>query len=83
MASGNDGVKDLPDGLTIFLPGTANLEQSRLAVSFSAIRARHLIIIVVSLRGSLRFAQHNRLPGRLGAANRGGHWMRIKSVGQI
>jgi hypothetical protein len=53
-------VKDLPDSLAILLPGSANLEQSRLAVSFSAIRARHLIVIVVSLKGSLRFAQNNR-----------------------
>jgi hypothetical protein len=60
IASGNDGVKDLPDGLAIFRSRSANLDPSRLAVSVSAIRTRHLIVIVVSLRGSLRFAQNNR-----------------------
>jgi hypothetical protein len=69
-------VKDLPDGRAISLPGTTNLEQSRSAVSVSAVRGCHLI--VASLRGSLRFAQNNRLPGRL--ANHRGRRMRIKDV---
>jgi len=71
-------VKDLPDSLAIFLPGSANLEQSQPAVSVSAIKARHLIVIGVSLRGSTPFAQNNRLRSRLRAANRGGRRMRIK-----
>jgi hypothetical protein len=71
-------VKDLPDGRAISLPGTTNLEQSRSAVSVSAVRGCHLIVIVASLRGSLRFAQNNRLPGRL--ANHRGRRMRIKDV---
>jgi hypothetical protein len=71
-------VKDLPDGLAIYLPGTTNSEQSRAAVSVSAVRACHLIVIVVSLRGSLRFAQNDDLPGRL--ANHSGRRMRIKDV---
>jgi hypothetical protein len=120
----------LPDGLAIFLSGTANLKRMQPAIFVSAIRARHLIVIIFSLGRSLRFAQNNRgfveklsqplpkngfqaevLPARehrsgwqtqiasnplppgymlfnradkfTGAANRGGHGMRIKSVEQI
>jgi hypothetical protein len=61
----------------IFLSGTANLERSQ-PVSVSAIRARHLIVIVFSLGRSLRFAQNNCFARRL--ANRGGRRVRIKDM---
>jgi len=60
VASGNNGAKNLPDGLAIFLSGTANLERMQPAIFVSAIRARHLIVIIFSLGRSLRFAQNNR-----------------------
>ena len=60
VASGNDGAKNLPDGLVIFLSGTANLKRMQPAIFVSAIRARHLIVIIFSLGRSLRFAQNNR-----------------------
>jgi hypothetical protein len=50
----------LPDGLAIFLSGTANLKRMQPAIFVSAIRARHLIVIIFSLGRSLRFAQNNR-----------------------
>jgi len=50
----------LPDGLAIFLSRPANLERSQPAIFVSAIRARHLIVIIFSLGRSLRFAQNNR-----------------------
>jgi hypothetical protein len=53
-------VKNLPDGLAIFLSGTANLKRMQPAIFVSAIRARHLIVIIFSLGRSLRFAQNNR-----------------------
>jgi hypothetical protein len=71
-------VKDLPDGLAIFLSGPANLERSQPAASVSRITALHLIVIVFNLGRSLRFAQNNCLAGRL--ANCRGRRVRIKSV---
>jgi UDP-N-acetylmuramyl pentapeptide synthase len=50
----------LPDGLAIFLSGTANLKRMQPAIFVSAIRARHLIVIIFSLGRSFRFAQNNR-----------------------
>jgi len=45
VASGNDGAKNLPDGLAIFLSRSANLERSQPSVSGLGIRSRHSIAI--------------------------------------
>ena len=60
VASGNDGAKNLPDGLAIFLSRSANLGRSQPLLFASAIGARHLIVIIFSLGRSLHFAQNNR-----------------------
>jgi hypothetical protein len=45
VASGNNGAKNLPDGLVIFLSRPANLERSQPLVSSLGIRPRHSIAI--------------------------------------
>src|SRR5437773_1113989 len=75
---GSDGVKDLPDRLTIFLSRTANLERLQPSVFGLGIRSRDSIAIRFQDATIAPFSPKIIHCAYACTANRGGRRMRIK-----